>query len=73
MPALSARVRVAFDEPAHSGSGGPYAMRGSADEIAAEVKAFAELGVDHLALFFETSSAEELARAAERFAAEVAA
>jgi probable F420-dependent oxidoreductase len=72
MPALSARVRVAFDEPAHSSTARPYAMRGSAEEIAAEVKAFAELGVEHLAMLFEADSADGIVRAAERFAAEVA-
>jgi hypothetical protein len=72
MPALSARVRVAFDEPAQSSSARPYSMRGSADEIAAEVRAFAELGVEHLAMLFEADSAGGIVRAAERFAAEVA-
>jgi probable F420-dependent oxidoreductase len=72
MPALSARVRVAFDEPAPSSTPRPYAMRGSAEEIAAEVKAFADLGVEHLAMFIKADSAEELVRAAERFAADVA-
>jgi hypothetical protein len=47
-------------------------MRGSAEEIAAEVKAFAELGVEHLAMLFEADSADGIVRAAERFAAEVA-
>jgi alkanesulfonate monooxygenase SsuD/methylene tetrahydromethanopterin reductase-like flavin-dependent oxidoreductase (luciferase family) len=72
MPALSARVRVAFDEPAHSSTARPYAMRGSAEEIAAEVKAFAELGVEHLAMLFEADSADGIVHAAERFAADVA-
>ena len=40
--ALSARVRVEFERPGRVG----YAMRGSPDEIAAEVRAFAALGVD---------------------------
>jgi len=71
MPALSARVRVAFDEPAHSDATRPYAMRGTPEEVATEVKAFAELGVEHLALFFEATSAEGLLAAAERFAADV--
>jgi probable F420-dependent oxidoreductase len=71
MPALSARVRVAFDEPAHSDATRPYAMRGTPEEVAAEVKAFAELGVEHLALFFEATSTEGLLAAAERFAADV--
>jgi probable F420-dependent oxidoreductase len=71
MPALSARVRVAFDEPAVASGPRPYAMRGSAEEVAAEVRAFAELGVESLALLFKADSADEMVRAAERFAAEV--
>ena len=70
MPLLSARVRVAFDQP--EGSGGSYAMRGSAEQVAEEARAFADLGVEHLALFFAESSAEGVVEAAERFAAEVA-
>jgi probable F420-dependent oxidoreductase len=70
-PALSARVRVAFDEPARSSSARSYAIRGDAAEMAAEVRAFAGLGVDHLALFFEADSAAGIIAAAERFATEV--
>jgi hypothetical protein len=47
-------------------------MRGSAEEVAAEVRAYAELAVEHLALLFKADSPEEFVRAAERFAAEVA-
>jgi alkanesulfonate monooxygenase SsuD/methylene tetrahydromethanopterin reductase-like flavin-dependent oxidoreductase (luciferase family) len=72
MPALSARVRVAFDEPAESAAARPYAMRGSPEEVAAEVKAFAALRVEHLAMHFKADSVEELVRAAERFDAEIA-
>jgi probable F420-dependent oxidoreductase len=70
MPLLSARVRVAFGQPGSSSGG--YAMRGSADHVAEEVRAFAELGVEHLALFFAEPSPEAVVEAAERFAAEVA-
>lgn len=70
MPMLSARVRVAFGQP--EGAGGGYAMRGSAEKVAEEVRAFAELGVEHLALSFAEPSAEAVVAAAERFAAEVA-
>jgi probable F420-dependent oxidoreductase len=72
MPSLSARVRVAFDEPVHSTAVRSYAMRGNPDEMAAEVEAFAALGVDHLALFFEADSIEAYLAAAARFASEVA-
>jgi probable F420-dependent oxidoreductase len=68
MPALSARVRVEFG-PATDRY---YAMRGSADEIAAEVRAFAELGVEELALWFIADSPDAQVKAVERFAAEVA-
>ncbi len=67
MPLLSARVRVEFGAAAER----YYAMRGTPDEIAAEVRAFADLGVEHLALAFMNLPAAELVAAAERFAAEV--
>ena len=66
-PWLSARVRVAFDD-VPSG----YAMRGAPEAIAAEVRAFASLGVTHLALTFGTTDPETLVARAERFAREVA-
>jgi probable F420-dependent oxidoreductase len=69
LPSLAARVRVEFDVA----SGDSYALRGSADQIAAEVRAFAALGVTHLALHFTTTDAAEVVARAERFAAEVAA
>ena len=67
MPELSARVRVEFDHPDHSA----YAMRGSPEEIASEVRAFAALGVEHLALNFQTTNPEEIVGRAERFDREV--
>lgn len=67
MPPLSARVRVEF-ESATSG----YAMRGSPDEIAAQIRAFADLGVSHLALSFGTTDPADLIARTERFAGEVA-
>jgi probable F420-dependent oxidoreductase len=65
MPWLSARVRVveAVTEE--------YAMRGSPDAIAGEVRAFAELGVTHLALSFGTTDPAQLVSRAEQFAREV--
>lgn len=66
MPWLSARVRVEF-EPGSSG----YAMRGSPEAIATEVRAFADLGVTHLALWFGTTDPGELVARAERFSREV--
>jgi probable F420-dependent oxidoreductase len=67
MPALGARVRVEFDRPA----GSSYAMRGSPEEIAAEVRAFAALGVGHLALSFQVTDPDEVVSRAERFEREV--
>lgn len=68
MPWLSARARVEFDEA----SGGGYAMRGSPEAIAAEVRKFSEIGVSHLALWFGTTDAADVVARAERFAQEVA-
>ena len=67
MPTLSARVRVEFDAPATSS----YAMRGTPDEIAAEVRAFAAVGVEHLALAFQATDPDEVVRRVERFDREV--
>jgi probable F420-dependent oxidoreductase len=67
MPWLSARVRVEFEA-----STTDYAMRGTPDEIAAEVRAFAELGVTHLALSFGTTDPSQLVAQAERFGRDVA-
>jgi probable F420-dependent oxidoreductase len=71
MPMLSARIRVAFGEPARSAEPRPYALRGSADEVAAEVARFAELGFEHLALFFEAATLDGFIEDVERFSAEV--
>jgi alkanesulfonate monooxygenase SsuD/methylene tetrahydromethanopterin reductase-like flavin-dependent oxidoreductase (luciferase family) len=67
LPALSARVRVEFDGPAESS----YAMRGTPVEMAAEVRAFATIGVEHLALAFHATDPDEVVRRAERFDREV--
>jgi hypothetical protein len=68
MPSLSARVDVVFG-PTDDTS---YSMRGTPEAIAAEVRAFAEVGVTHLALAFGTTDATEVVARAERFAREVA-
>jgi hypothetical protein len=67
VPWLSARVRVEF-EPATSG----YAMRSTPEEIAAEVRRFAALGVTHLGLYFGATDPGEVVTLAERFDREVA-
>jgi alkanesulfonate monooxygenase SsuD/methylene tetrahydromethanopterin reductase-like flavin-dependent oxidoreductase (luciferase family) len=68
MPALSARVRVEFG-PARDRY---YAMRGTSDDVAAEVRKFAALGVADLALSFVDIPGPKIVAGAERFAAEVA-
>jgi len=68
MPSLSARVRVEFDQA----DGDGYAMRGSAEAVAREVRDFAALGVGHLALSFATTDPAGLVTRAERFEREVA-
>jgi probable F420-dependent oxidoreductase len=71
MPTLSARVRVEFDAQVRSAETRPYAMRGSNDDVAAEVARWADLGVEHMALFFEVETIELLVVAVERFDREV--
>ena len=67
MPRLSARTRIELGRPAESF----YTIHGSTDEAAAEIRAFAALGVDHLALMFPSRDAAGLERDIERFVAEV--
>ena len=67
-PRLTARVRVQFG----AATDPDYAMRGTPDEIAAEVAAFAAFGATHLALHFVTTDPHEVVARAERFAREVA-
>ena len=49
-----------------------YAVRGTPDEMAAEVRAFAALGVTHLALSFGSTDPAEVRADMDRFVAEVA-
>lgn len=68
-PTFSARVSVRLGEAAEGRSG--YAMRGTPEDVAGQVRAFADLGVTHLALAFGQTSPEGVSAAAERFAREV--
>jgi probable F420-dependent oxidoreductase len=68
LPSLQARVRVQFDGTADDA----YALRGSVEEIAAEIRAFSTIGVTHLALTFGTTEPDELVRRMDHFALEVA-
>jgi probable F420-dependent oxidoreductase len=67
MPRLSGRARVEFGAEAQSF----YTMHGAAADVAAEIRAFAALGVDHLALAFPPRDAAGLTGAVERFFGEV--
>jgi len=73
MPRLSARVSVRFGPP----SGGPYGMSGDAAAMRDDVRAFAALGVDELAVGFgapegpAAAGPEALVAAIERFDREV--
>jgi probable F420-dependent oxidoreductase len=49
-----------------------YAIRGTPDEMVAEVRAFEALGVEHIALWFDSTDPEELVDLVERFDREVA-
>jgi probable F420-dependent oxidoreductase len=67
MPRLTARVRVRPGSPQDRG----YSMHGSPEDVATQVHAFADLGVTHLAIDFQTGEPAALVAAMERFAAEV--
>ncbi|MEO5703847.1 MAG: TIGR03619 family F420-dependent LLM class oxidoreductase [Candidatus Limnocylindrales bacterium] len=68
MPRLSGRVRVELDAGAESF----YTMHGSPADVAGEIRAFAAVGVDHLALAFPPRDAAGLTKAVARFFREVA-
>jgi probable F420-dependent oxidoreductase len=68
MPWLTARVRVVPGESTDK----TYAIRGTPEQMADEVRAFAALGVEHLALWFGTTDPDELGVRMERFAHDVA-
>jgi len=68
MPRLSGRVRVELDS---EGPAGFYTMHGSPAEVAGEIRKYAELGVDHLALAFPERDRASLTRSIERFVGEV--
>ena len=68
MPRLSGRARVEL----HAAAESFYTMHGSPAEVAGEIRAFAAIGVDHLALAFPPRDATGLTKAVERFFREVA-
>lgn len=63
MPVLSARVSVQFGN--HQGSG--YVLAGDPDQLVDDVSAFADLGVEHLAVGFAARDPESVVAAMERF------
>jgi probable F420-dependent oxidoreductase len=63
MPSLSARVQVRFGERPR----GWYAIAGTPEAMAAEVRAFQALGVGHLAVGFGETDPERVVSAAVRF------
>lgn len=67
MPRLTARAWTEFG-PATSKA---FAIRGTVDEMAAEIRAFANAGVDHLAVWFDTTDPDELVALMDRFDREV--
>jgi probable F420-dependent oxidoreductase len=68
MPRLTARAFTEFG----AATTNHYAIRGTPEEMAAEVRAFAEIGVEHVAVWFDTTDPETLRDRCERFAREVA-
>jgi probable F420-dependent oxidoreductase len=68
VPWLTARTRVVFGEATDKF----YAIRGTPEAMADEIRAYAALGVEHLALWFGTPDPDELGVRAERFAHDVA-
>jgi probable F420-dependent oxidoreductase len=68
MPYLSARVNVRFCPT----GGSEYALRGDEAAMLAEVRAFAAIGVEELALDFEPRDPDAFVTAVERFDRDVA-
>lgn len=67
MPRLSARARVELGGTKESF----YTMHGGPEDVAAEIRAYAALGVSHLALAFPPRDPDGLTAAVDRFVAEV--
>ncbi len=67
MPMLSARARVELD----AGPESFYTMHGTPEDVAAEIRKFAEIGVTHIALAFPPRDPEGITRAVDRFMTEV--
>jgi probable F420-dependent oxidoreductase len=68
MPWLTVRAWTEFG----AATARHYAIRGTPEEMAEEVRAFETLGVEHVALWFDTTDPTELVSLIERFDREVA-
>lgn len=68
MPTLSARVVVRFDE---APSPGGYTASGGDGAVAAELRRFLDLGVEHLLVSFNEVRADRVVAAMERFDREI--
>src|SRR5581483_5928892 len=62
MPPLSVRVRIRFDDPPYRA----YTIAGSLESMRAEVRAYRESGVSHMAFQLEQTDPAKLAAVAER-------
>lgn len=71
VPALSARIHVEPFAPVDSGPDAGYALRGTPDQIRAEIAAWEAIGASHLALYFESVTPEAIVRDVECFAGEM--
>ena len=68
MPWLTVRALTEFRPK----TGSYFSIRGTPKEMAATVRAFADLGVEHIALWFKSTDPDELGKRCERFAREFA-
>lgn len=66
MPAISVRTRVRLES-----SGPGYALSGSAGDVKAALRAYADLGVSHMAFLFDAVDPHGISAAAERLQQEV--
>lgn len=69
MPTLSIRTRVKPGQP----RGPVYALTGAPDDMQADLRAFRDLGVAHIAVLLQGNTPEKINAAAEWFACEVVA
>lgn len=69
-PRFTARARVRLDEKPERADRN-YVIRGSVDEVVAEIEAWKAIGVDYLVLSFGESDPEGVVKAIERFDHEV--